>query len=352
MNGFTIRVVLLLSGSAAGAPAWDYEGHRLINQLALASLPANFPAFVRTPAAQERIAFLAGEPDRWRNTPDLSLKHSNAPDHYFDMDDLPELGLEWSKLPPFRYQFTVQLGLAHAARRKTLSLRDSTKDPAHIRDLAGFLPWTITEDYGKLKSAFSYLKALDEAGTADERTNARQNIVYLMGVMGHFVGDASQPLHTTKHYNGWVGHNPKQYTTNSRFHSWIDGGYFANTGLKTERLFARVRPARLLTLGSWGVHTNIFPVVMRYLREQFELVEPLYRLDKEHKLPGRNGVDSEGYDFMSRQILVGGQMLGDLWLTAWHHAPPDVYLQSALARRKLQESQESQADTKTRTLQR
>src|SRR5207245_10998215 len=53
---------------------WDYEGHRTVNQLALASLPADFPAFVREPANAERIAFLAGEPDRWRNVPDLPIR--------------------------------------------------------------------------------------------------------------------------------------------------------------------------------------------------------------------------------------------------------------------------------------
>jgi hypothetical protein len=26
--------------------AWDYEGHRMVNQLALAALPADFPGFV------------------------------------------------------------------------------------------------------------------------------------------------------------------------------------------------------------------------------------------------------------------------------------------------------------------
>ena len=72
--------------------AWDYEGHRIVNQLALASLPTNFPSFVRTPAVSERVAFLAGEPDRWRNTPDLSLKHFNGPDHYLDIEGLDACG--------------------------------------------------------------------------------------------------------------------------------------------------------------------------------------------------------------------------------------------------------------------
>jgi hypothetical protein len=37
--------------------AWDYDGHRLVNRLALESLPTNFPAFVFTAEARERIAF-------------------------------------------------------------------------------------------------------------------------------------------------------------------------------------------------------------------------------------------------------------------------------------------------------
>ena len=31
--------------------AWDYHGHRTVNQLALKSLPADFPAFVREAGA-------------------------------------------------------------------------------------------------------------------------------------------------------------------------------------------------------------------------------------------------------------------------------------------------------------
>src|SRR5580700_4407064 len=75
------------------AGAWDYEGHRVVNQLALASLPPDFPAFVRDPAAAERIAFLSGEADRWRSVRDLPLRHVNGPDHYIDLEQLADYGL-------------------------------------------------------------------------------------------------------------------------------------------------------------------------------------------------------------------------------------------------------------------
>ena len=82
--------------------AWDYEGHRMVNQLALSSLPRDFPAFALTPEAQERIAFLSGEPDRWRNTQNLELRHANGPDHYIDLEEVMLYDLKPETLPPLR----------------------------------------------------------------------------------------------------------------------------------------------------------------------------------------------------------------------------------------------------------
>lgn len=310
------------------ATAWDYEGHRLVNQLALASLPTNFPAFVKEAAAAERIAFLAGEPDRWRNTTDLTLKHFNNPDHYFDFEDIAHCGLKPEMLPPFRYEFAEQVAVARATHPTMFPPIDAAKDTDRTKALIGYLPWAITEHYAKLKSAFSYLKAFEESGTAEEVKNARENIVYIMGCMGHFVGDGSQPLHMTVHYNGWVGDNPKGYTTNRTFHSWIDGGFIARAGLKPDSVLSKVRTANALD-------TNVFPAVVQYLNAQFALVEPLYQLDKDGKLDAKKP-SREGIEFIHEQLLKAGQMLGDLWYTAWRYAPPDNFLRGQLARRKLE----------------
>src|SRR6185436_19264808 len=140
---------LFLLTAANPGRAWDYEGHRLINQLALDSLPANFPGFTRTPAARERIGFLGGEPDRWRNTPDLELRHGNGPDHYFDLDLLGLHQLDISSVSPFRYEFDAQLALARAAHPQNFFAVDALKDADRTKSLIGFLPWTITEFQGK-----------------------------------------------------------------------------------------------------------------------------------------------------------------------------------------------------------
>lgn len=315
---------------------WDYEGHRLVNQIALASLPTNFPAFVRQPETQERIAFLGGEPDRWRNTPDLPLKHVNSPDHYMDLEDLIPHRMAATNLSHFRYDFLAQVSVSRATNQAQLPPIDPFKDLDRTKALVGFLPWTITEHYAKLKSDFSCLRAFEEGGTPEEIANAQQNIAYLMGIMGHFVGDASQPLHTTKHYNGWVGENPHGYTTNLTFHSWIDGGYLRKVGVQFADLRPHVRPAKMLWRGHpKAKHDGVFPEVMEFILEQHQLVEPLYQLEKEGKLSGDDAKGQEGRLLIADQILKAGQMLGNLWYSAWQQAPPDTFLKAALAKRKL-----------------
>ena len=341
-------LVVLLLGAPPNTRAWDYEGHRLINQLALESLPTNFPAFVTTAAARERIQFLAGEPDRWRNSSEPSLKHANGPDHYFDLDLLPACGLEISRLSPFRSEFTAQLAAARTAHAKDLPAIDPAKDLDRTRELIGYLPWTIVEYQGRLKSAFSYLKEYEAAGTPEEIANAQANVIYVMGVMGHFVGDGSQPLHTTRHHHGWVGENPQHYSTNSSIHGWIDGGYLAQFGFDEPALRRQLRPARPLARATQSraqaqpqsqpqpqsASGETFSAVLEYLSSQFKQVEPLYRLEKAGQLSGRREKSADGHCFITRQLLQGAQMLGDLWLTAWQQAPPDLYLRSALAKRR------------------
>ena len=330
-----LALLTFLQLSAQLARAWDYEGHRTVNLLALASLPTNFPAFVREPAAVERIGFLAGEMDRWRNTPDLPLKHYSFPDHYIDMEELADYGLKPEMLPVFRYDFVAELALYRKAHPDKFPEADAERNQDHTRGLVGLLPWGIAESVGKLKSGFSYLKAFEQAGTPQEIANAQANIIYVMGVMGHMVGDASQPLHTTIHHHGWVGDNPKDYSTSRGFHSWIDGGYLNKTGgANLKALEAKLRPAQLPTIkGRTAKPEETFQVAILFLIEQNKQVEPLYQLDKDGKLSGTGEKGIEGKAFLEGQLLKSGQLLGDIWFTAWQQAPPDTFLKSALARR-------------------
>jgi hypothetical protein len=324
-------LIILVATSVGG---WDYEGHSMIAQLALASLPANFPAFVLAPAQRERIAFLAGEPDRWRNNNDLTLRHANGPDHYIDLEELKNCDMTPEQLPPLRYTFVAQFAQARAAHPERFEPINTNSDQDQTRELTGFLPWTIVEYADKLQSCFSYLKTFERAGgTPAEIANAQANVIYIMGVMAHYVGDGSQPLHTTIYFNGWVGDNPHGYTTSHGFHSLIDGGYFRKTGEpKLESLVGKIHPAE--RVGEPGRPDGLFRAVVAYLVEQNKLVEPLYQLEKDGKLTGDGEKGLAGRPFLEDQLVKGGQMLGNIWLTAWQQAPEDRFLRAQLEQRR------------------
>lgn len=332
-------VVVLLAGLATSeALAWDYDGHRTVNALALAALPGEFPAFVREAANAERIAFLAGEPDRWRNVGDLPIKQANSVDHYCNLEQLAFAGIDARTVTSFRYDFAVQFARGRAAHPENFPAIDPTKNSDHTREWPGFAPWAIAEHYGKLKSAFSYLKAYQEAGgTPEEIANAQANIIYVMGVMGHYVGDCAQPLHTTVHHNGWVGPNPQGYTTWSGIHSWIDGGFIAKAGITLDALHSRVASASLIPQPPQADGRDpVFVAVMDYLLAQQKSVEVLYTLEKKGVFKADVAADSpEGKAFIEERLLTGSQMLASLWLTAWKSTVPDTYLRAQLIKRQI-----------------
>lgn len=339
---------------AAALQAWDYENHRIVNRLALAALPADFPAFVHEPAGAERIAFLSGEPDRWRNVdPWLRQNGPSWNDHFLDVEQLAWAGLDARTVPSLRLDFAQAFAAGRAAHPDRFPAVDPARNADGTRQWPGFLPWAIAEWTHKLRSAAAVLKAYqDMGGTADEIANAQASIVHAMGTLGHYVGDCAQPLHTTEHYNGWSGPNPQGYTTWRGLHSWADGGFVAKAGITFDELKPRVRTPVPLVLGPrTDGRDPLFVAVMDWFLEQHAQVEVLYRLELAGKLSNEQEkadrtrtfpgpVDPEGRAFFEARLLNGGEMLAQLWATAWASAPVDTYLRGQLARRQGQKTPE------------
>jgi hypothetical protein len=135
-----------------------------------------------------------------------------------------------------------------------------------------------------------------------------------MGIISHFVADGAQPLHTTEHYNGWVGPNPKGYTVDRSFHRFIDGGAIDLFAIKPESLLGRARARKTVT------KTKYWPQICEYLYESHELVEPLYALEKSgdlYKRPGKR--------FIEDRLLEAGAMLAGIWVAAYEGAVIDDF---------------------------
>jgi hypothetical protein len=317
--------------------AWGDFGHRMVNRLALAALPKDFPDFVRVAPNDSRVVYLANIPDRWRNV-DPYLKQSGGSwvDHYLDIEQLPNAGLDPKTVPSMRLDFALVFAAGRIAHAQKFAAIDPTTDLDHTKEWPGFAPWAIAEWYHRLRSAFGYLQAFqDLGGTPEEIANAKADVIYAMGIVGHYVGDCAQPLHTTVHHDGWAGLNPNGYTTTIGFHSWIDSGLIAKAGIKPEDLLSRVKTVQPLQLGTRDDGRDpFFVATMEYVIEQNQKVEPLYKLEKAGLLGrGEQAVAPEGRAFIEGQLLTGAEALARLWVTAWKNPAMDTYLRNQLGAR-------------------
>ena len=71
------------------ARAWSDNGHTLINRVAAEKVPASMPQFLKNAAST--IEYLGPEPDRWRNTTEMTLKNAQEPDHFLDMERIADI---------------------------------------------------------------------------------------------------------------------------------------------------------------------------------------------------------------------------------------------------------------------
>lgn len=266
------------------AHAWGDEGHRLINRLAILNLPADTPAFLRTEDALREIEYLGPEPDRWRSPSEPELVAAQAPEHFIDLELADALG----PLPHRRLDFEARVFAAGQRPEKI-----------------GLLPWQTDEIWERLKAALRAYRQLSVAG--EDTRPVEQAIIFYAGWLGHYVGDGSQPLHTTIRYNGWVGPNPHGYTTAHTIH-WEFEGPFVTANIHAAEVQARMAPTR-------SIPSDIFDPFVVYLRQSATHVEQVYLLEKSSGFIGAG--TSESRAFTAERLAAGASMLRDLVYSAW-----------------------------------
>lgn len=282
-----VGLVLLQSISAF---AWGNEGHTYVNRVAAEKIPADMPRFLRK--AVTEIAYLGPEPDRWRSPTEFALKNAQEPDHFIDLERVAWL----DPLPAGRYEFY----------RKLYEKRAATTDHSddYLPERVGLQPYITMEIYGRLKAAFREYR--QRRASHQPTAAVEEAIIFYAGWLGHYVADGSQPLHTTIHYNGWVGPNPNGYTTEHKIHAQFETAYVA-ANITAKDFAGRVRAPEKLD--------DPFARYVAYLRESNQLVEKVYAMEKAGGFMGKGS--PEAFDFTTHRLAAGSQMLLNLWYTAW-----------------------------------
>jgi len=288
-------LAMFLSVAVSRSFAWGRDGHKIINRVAMETLPPNMPAFLRTPRALNEIEYLGPEPDRWRSSSEPELRSAGAPEHFIDLE-LAYLAVP-DGLPAARYDFVDDL---NAADRRHPDMADRLT-PQKV----GLLPWQAAEDFERLTVDMSQYRRLLRARANTH--GAEQAIFYDIGCLGHFVGDGSQPLHTTIDYNGWIEtQNPEKFSRRLGIHSRFETE-FVHDNLQARDVAPLIPAVRFV-----GAPFQDF---LLYLRTSHGQVPQVYRFEKLGAFHGRGTAASRA--FTAERLAAGATMLRDMIYTAW-----------------------------------
>jgi hypothetical protein len=299
-----LALAAALSAPAASAFAWGSSGHRVVGVVGAASLPSDVPAFLRTPEAIAAIGEYAREPDRWKGSGKVHDTDRDAA-HFLDIDDQGKMfggpAFTVATLPPTRADYEKALQAAGV---------DSWK--------AGYLPYAIIDGYQQLVKDFTYWRILtaavklekDPTRLAYYKADLKRRedlLVRDLGVWAHYVGDGSQPLHLSVHYNGWGDYpNPNGYTNARSTHFQFEGPLAKALG--DEASIKALVPAYK------ACDCSIETRVVGYLTETWKQTEPLYQLEK---AGGMVETDPRAKTFVQARIAAGATALRDLVADAW-----------------------------------
>lgn len=285
----TLLTCLALASLAIAAcpPNWGFFAHQRINRLAVFTLPPPLIVFYKKNI--EYITRASVNPDKRRYA-----VPAEGPRHYLDAD---------------HYGDSVFFVLPHHWDDAVNMLSEDTLQ-AH-----GILPWHIERVYRQLRNAF--------------RARDAEQILRLSAELGHYIGDAHVPLHTTENYNG-------QLTGQEGIHGFWESRLPEIFGAEYSFFVGRAEYAPNPREAAWQAVASTHSMVKRVLDEErklsAEFLEKKYTFETRGRATVRVYAEEYARAYHSRlkgmieqQMRASVKMTGDFWFTAWVEAgQPDV----------------------------
>ena len=182
----------------------------------------------------------------------------------------------------------------------------------------GMVFYAIIEEMQRLTVEFRLWREAQEAAVLDPATiqQIQENAIFSAGVLGHWITDAAQPLHTTVHSDDWDARfpNPKNYVTQAihgRFES-----LFVDRAITEADIQSRMTPPRLL--GDWRQEAET------HIRRSFSHFEEVYSLDRRGAF-GSGKEPDEAQSFTASRLAEGASMLRDAWYSAWEQSAKELW---------------------------
>ena len=264
------------------------------------TLPADLPGFLRTPASIEAIGEFAREPDRSKGA-GQPHDHDLDPGHYLDLDDQGKVngGPSLAALPADREAYGAALRAAGTDAYKS-----------------GYLPYNIEDGFEQVTKDFAYWRVetaafktttdpAERGWIARDLDRREQLTLRDIGYWAHFVGDGSQPLHVSVHYNGWGDYpNPHGYT-NDKLHGPFEGP-FVQAHVTLTGIEAAMQPI--------APCAPIAACTQTYLAATNAQVQPLYAMWGAGDFARS---DQAAIAFTTVRVAAGASELRDMVAAAW-----------------------------------
>jgi hypothetical protein len=281
---------------ATGAATYGYDGpgHHLATRIAAAGLPAEVPGFFR--AAGPAMGSGSMDPDVFKIHELPQLRDGEYPEHYFDVELL-----KGQAVPPLRYAFLDQCAKEGIQPSKV-----------------GTLPYALAEWTQRLTLAFADYRRFPDS------PRLRAKCIVYAGILSHYAADATQPLHTTIHYDGRARSDGK--SPRSGIHAKVDA-LIEKVPAEPAAVAARIQPKAF---------QKVWPAILAQIDRSYALVDKVYAL--EQHLPQRDeqlGEDAEVIAFGQDRLQAAAEFIASLYLTAWRDSAdlplPDWHLRELAA---------------------
>ncbi len=267
--------------------AWGFFGHKKINNLAVFTLPPEMIGFYK-----KNLTYLtetAVNPDRRRySVVDEAARHYIDLDHYGD-SALYKMPRRWEEA-------------------EALYSEDTLKS-------YGIVPWHVYRMYLRLREAFLMRDP--------------QRVLRMSSEIGHYIGDAHVPLHTTENYNG-------QLTGQDGIHGFWESRLVELYSEEYDFFVGRAKYLPDPQLAIWDAVIESHLLKDSVLNEERKLSEKFGDRKFTFETKGRTTVKvysreySEAYHkilrgMVERRMRAAVVMTGSFWYTAWVDAgQPDL----------------------------
>lgn len=269
--------------------SWGFLVHRTVNQLAIYELPKEIlPFFYQH---KEYLVTNAPRPDLRRNE-----DNTEATRHFIDLEmyenpSSPSMPVYWND-----------------------AVKKYTKDSLLKY---GYVPYQVVFTQQKLIEAF--------------KMQNKDSILFYAADLGHYIGDANVPLHTTVNYDGQL---TGQKGLHSLWETMIPEIEIGNYQLSSQHKATYLKnPAAAV----WAAVRHAASLVPELLEKEKE-VSKQFTDEQKYRIQIRRGKESKSYTSafakayaealhksINEQLLHSADLLADFWYTAWVDAgKPDM----------------------------